>query len=32
LNEGDLICFDSSVEHSVVALGPVTFLSVYFRK
>jgi len=32
LNEGDLICFDSSVEHSVFALGPVTFLSVYFRK
>lgn len=32
LNEGDLICFDSSVEHSVIAMGPVTFLSVYFRK
>jgi transcriptional regulator with XRE-family HTH domain len=32
LNEGDLICFDSSVEHSVIALEPVTFLSFYFRK
>lgn len=31
LNQGDLICFDSSVEHSVFALGPLTFLSVYFR-
>lgn len=32
LNEGDLICFDAGVEHSVIALEPVTFLSFYFRK
>jgi transcriptional regulator with XRE-family HTH domain len=32
LSEGDLICFDSSIEHSVIALEPVKFLSVYFRK
>lgn len=32
LTEGDLIYFDSSVEHSVIALEPVQFLSIYFRK
>lgn len=32
INEGDLIYFDSSVRHSVTAMGPAKFLSVYFRK
>ena len=32
INEGDLLYFDSNIEHSVTALGSVKFLSIYFRK
>lgn len=32
LKEGDLIYFDSNVEHSVSALNPHEFLSIYFEK
>ncbi|MCF8106743.1 MAG: XRE family transcriptional regulator [Desulfohalobiaceae bacterium] len=32
INEGDLIYFDSSVKHSVSAVGPATFLSIYFME
>lgn len=32
IREGDLIYFDSSVTHSVKALGPAKFLTIYFRK
>jgi transcriptional regulator with XRE-family HTH domain len=32
INEGDLLYFDSSVTHSVTALGPAKFLTIYFRK
>ena len=32
INEGDLIFFDSSVAHSVTALEPAKFLTLYFRK
>lgn len=32
INEGDLVYFDSSVPHSVAALGHVKFLTIYFRK
>jgi transcriptional regulator with XRE-family HTH domain len=32
INEGDLIYFDGSVKHSVAALGPVRFLTIYFRE
>jgi len=32
INEGDLLYFDANVEHSVTAVGPVKFLSIYFRQ
>ena len=32
INEGDLIYFDSSVTHSVTALGPAKFVTIYFRE
>ena len=32
INEGDLLYFDSSVMHSVEALVPAKFLTLYFRK
>ena len=32
LDKGDLIYFDAKIEHSVVALTPHKFLSVYFRE
>jgi transcriptional regulator with XRE-family HTH domain len=32
LNTGDLIYFDGSVPHSVMASEPVQFISIYFRK
>lgn len=32
LKQGDLIYFDAGVEHSVTALNPNEFLSVYFRR
>ena len=32
INEGDLLYFDSSITHSVTALGHAKFLTIYFRK
>jgi len=32
LDQGDMLCFDSSVVHSVVALEKHEFVSIYFRK
>lgn len=32
IKEGDLIYFDGSVTHSVTAVGPAKFLSIYFRE
>lgn len=32
INEGDLLFFNSGVEHSVTALEPVKFLTIYFRE
>lgn len=32
VDQGDMLCFDSSIEHSVVALEKHEFISVYFRK
>ncbi|MCF8094506.1 MAG: helix-turn-helix domain-containing protein [Desulfobacteraceae bacterium] len=32
IGEGDLLYFDASVQHSVYALEPHEFLSIYFRK
>jgi len=32
INEGDLLYFDSSVTHSVTALGPAKFLTIFFRR
>jgi transcriptional regulator with XRE-family HTH domain len=32
INEGDLLYFDSSVPHSVEALGHAKFVTIYFRK
>ncbi|MFP4036141.1 MAG: cupin domain-containing protein, partial [Desulfobacteraceae bacterium] len=32
VGEGDMLCFDSSVEHSVVALEPHEFICFYLRK
>jgi quercetin dioxygenase-like cupin family protein len=31
INEGDLIYFDASIEHSLIALEDHEFLSIYFR-
>lgn len=32
INEGDLLYFDASVKHSVTALEPARFLTIYFRE